>query len=87
MLPALTFSQIVFSCHVHFAMALATSLMSAVASGSIRSIAARIAKSNTMEWVLAFPLLKKIVENHSGIVTATAAPGKGATIEIIIPSP
>jgi len=32
-------------------------------------------------------LVKKIVENHSGFVTAIGVLGKGLTIEIIIPSP
>lgn len=30
-------------------------------------------------------IVKKIVEHHSGIVTATALPGKGASFDIYIP--
>ena len=30
-------------------------------------------------------IVKKIVENHNGIITATAAPMKGATFNIYIP--
>jgi signal transduction histidine kinase len=32
-------------------------------------------------------IVKKIVENHFGFVTAIGVPSKGATFEIIIPSP
>lgn len=44
------------------------------------------ARTNTMEQGIGLSIVKKIVENHEGIITAHSELNKGATFDIYIPA-